>query len=39
MAGVNRRDVVNIVPRLGRHDVLYVQPFTGDMFITNTRWG
>lgn len=39
MAGVNRRDVIDIVPRLGRHDVLYVQPFTGDMFITNTRWG
>lgn len=38
MAGVNRQDVIDIVPRLGRHDVLYVQPFTGDMFITNTRW-
>jgi DNA polymerase III delta prime subunit len=38
MAGVNRERVVRIVPRLGRHDVLYVQPFTGDMFITNTRW-
>lgn len=38
MAGVNRTEILRIVPRLGRHDVLYVQPFTGDMFITNTRW-
>lgn len=38
MAGVNRKTVIDIVPSLGRHDVLYVQPFTGDMFITNTRW-
>jgi hypothetical protein len=38
MAGINRESVTRIVPRLGRHDVLYVQPFTGDMFITNTRW-
>jgi hypothetical protein len=38
MAGINRRSVTDIVPRLRRHDVLYVQPFTGDMFITNTRW-
>lgn len=38
MAGVNREAVVRVVPRLGRHDVLYVQPFSGDMFITNTRW-
>ncbi len=38
MAGINRSSVIATVPRLGRHDVLYVQPFTGDMFITNTRW-
>jgi hypothetical protein len=38
MAGLNRTEILRIVPRLGRHDVLYVQPFTGDMFITNTRW-
>lgn len=39
MAGLNRRAVLAILPTLGRHDVLYVQPFTGDMFVTNTRWG
>lgn len=38
MAGLNRQAVVECVPNLGRHDVLYVQPFTGDMFVTNTRW-
>lgn len=39
MAGLNRGTVVQVVPRLRRHDVLYVQPFTGQMYITNTRWG
>jgi hypothetical protein len=39
MAGLNRQKVVEIVPNLGRHDVLYIQPFTGEMFVTNTRWG
>lgn len=38
MAGLNRQAVIAVVPGLARHDVLYVQPFTGDMFITNTRW-
>lgn len=38
MAGLNREAVATIVPTLGRHDVLYVQPFSGDMFVTNTRW-
>jgi hypothetical protein len=38
MAGLNRQAVAEIVPSLGRHDVLYIQPFTGDMFVTNTRW-
>lgn len=38
MAGLNRTAVQSVVPGLARHDVLYVQPFTGDMFITNTRW-
>jgi hypothetical protein len=38
LAGVNRAEVVDIMPSLGKHDALYVNTDTGDMFITNTRW-
>jgi hypothetical protein len=38
LAGLNRQRVTEIVPTLARHDTLYVQTFTGDMFVTNTRW-
>lgn len=37
LAGVNRARVMETVPELGRHDTLYTNAVTGDMFITNTR--
>jgi hypothetical protein len=30
--------VLEIVPTLTKHDVLYVNTVTGAMFVTNTRW-
>jgi hypothetical protein len=39
LAGVNRAAVIGTIHTLGRHDVMYVNTITGDMFITNTRWG
>lgn len=38
MAGLNRQQVMEVVPSLARHDVLVAMPFTGDLFVTNTRW-
>lgn len=38
LAGVNRRAVADVVSKLDRHDVLYVNTVTGDMLVTNTRW-
>lgn len=38
LAGVNREAVMDIMPLLGKHDVLYVNTDTGEMFMTNTRW-
>jgi hypothetical protein len=38
LAGVNRAAVLEIVPTLTKHDVLYVNTVTGAMFVTNTRW-
>lgn len=38
LAGVNRATVLDIVPSLSKHDVLYINTVTGDMFVTNTRW-
>lgn len=37
LAGVNRAEVMDIVPKLPRHDALYVNTVTGDMLVTNTR--
>lgn len=37
--GVNSRDIYRIMRRMRKHDVLYVNPVTGDTVITNTRWG
>lgn len=38
IAGINQRTVLQVVPRLPRHDVFYVNTVTGETFITNTRW-
>jgi hypothetical protein len=38
LAGVNRAAVMEIILTLGKHDVLYVNTDTGDMYVTNTRW-
>lgn len=38
LAGINRHEVMRIMPSLGKHDVLYVKKDAGQMFITNTRW-
>jgi hypothetical protein len=38
IAGVNRQAVAALMGTLGKHDVLYVNTVTGDMFVTNTRW-
>lgn len=37
-AGLNRKAISEVIPTLARHDTCYVQPFTGTMFVTNTRW-
>jgi hypothetical protein len=38
LAGVNGDLLMEAMPALGKHDVLYVNNVTGEMFITNTRW-
>lgn len=38
LAGFNRRAVIKAFRRMSKHDVLYVNTVTEDMFITNTRW-
>lgn len=38
LAGFNREAVLEAMPTMTKHDVLYVNTVTGDMFITNTRW-
>lgn len=38
LAGVNRSAVLEIIPTLTKHDVLYINTVTGEMFVTNTRW-
>jgi hypothetical protein len=37
LAGVNRTAVVEALPSLDKHDTLYVNTVTGEMFVTNTR--
>lgn len=38
MAGLNRTRVLDILPNLPKHDVLYINTVTGDLAVTNTRW-
>jgi hypothetical protein len=38
LAGINGDELVSAMPGLAKHDVLYVNNVTGEMFITNTRW-
>lgn len=38
LAGINRQRVMQVMPSLAKHDVLYVKKDGGEMFITNTRW-
>jgi len=38
LAGVDKITVVELIRSLRKHDVLYVNTITGDMFVTNTRW-
>jgi hypothetical protein len=38
LAGVNKRAVIEVVPTLSKHDTLYTNTVTGEMFVTNTRW-
>lgn len=37
LAGVNRAAVMNALPHLSKHDAIYINTVTGDMFTTNTR--
>lgn len=38
LAGFNRDAVLDAFPTMTKHDVLYINTVTGDMFVTNTRW-
>jgi hypothetical protein len=38
LAGINGDELIDAMPALAKHDVLYVNNVTGVMFITNTRW-
>lgn len=38
LAGVNRAVVLEVIPTLTKHDVLYINTVTGEMIVTNTRW-
>jgi hypothetical protein len=38
LAGANGDELAAAMPVLAKHDVLYVNNDTGEMFITNTRW-
>jgi hypothetical protein len=38
LASFNRDKVITAFQVMSRHDVLYVNTVTQDMFITNTRW-
>lgn len=38
MGGLNRERLTTILPQLDRHTVACIATFTGDMFLTNTRW-
>lgn len=38
MAGLNTDVVLSVLPTLPKHDILYINPVTGAVFVTNTRW-
>lgn len=38
MAGLNTDLVLATLPGLPKHDILYINTVTGDIFVTNTRW-
>lgn len=38
MAGLNTELVLATLPGLPKHDILYINTVTGDIFVTNTRW-
>jgi hypothetical protein len=38
LAGFNGEAAIDAMRTMGKHDMLYVNTVTGDMFITNTRW-
>lgn len=38
LAGFNRNRVIRAMRSMNKHDVLYVNTVTNEMFITNTRW-
>jgi hypothetical protein len=38
MAGLNADQVFAVLPGLPKHDILYINTVTGDIFVTNTRW-
>lgn len=38
LAGINGDELMKAMPSLQKHDVLYVNSDTGQMFTTNTRW-
>jgi hypothetical protein len=38
MAGLNTDLVLTVLPGLPKHDILYLNTVTGDIFVTNTRW-
>jgi hypothetical protein len=38
MAGINADTVLDVLPGLPKHDIVYINTVTGDIFVTNTRW-
>jgi hypothetical protein len=38
LAGANRAAVLDAMGTLGKHDTLYTNTDSGEMFVTNTRW-
>lgn len=38
LAGFNRDSALDAMRTMTKHDILYINTVTGDMFVTNTRW-
>ena len=38
LTGFNQKEAASAMAKMGKHDVLYVNTTSGEMFITNTRW-